>query len=143
MSVSQKFCFYGCTCNKADCPNLHKIKEAEERKLFYDNIYRPLREASKELFCETDPTGCRHRACEHSLFCNRENCGFKHNCSFEGRQLLTKEWAKKKKQMNIKKSFEKLEKLGEGQADLLSALEELKKLVIFNQSAPVKEKEAE
>jgi hypothetical protein len=45
------------------------------------------------------------------------------------------------KQLKVKVLFEKMEKLGEGQEDLLSTIESLKKLVIFNPSASKAEKE--
>jgi len=43
-------------------------------------------------FNETDPKGCRHVPCFHGLLCNKEECGFKHGCSFEGRVKLTRAW---------------------------------------------------
>ncbi len=140
-TTAQKFCFYGCTCNKEGCTNIHKIKDAEDRKLFYENVFVPFYKPNQTAYRETDPTGCRRRACEFSLFCNRKGCGFKHDCNEEGRQVLTKEWRKLEKQLKVKVLFEKMEKLGEGQEDLLSTIESLKKLVIFNPSVSKSEKE--
>jgi len=82
-------CNFSCSCVRDDCSFKHRIDDLELRKEFKEVVDMKF---DKVLFNETDPEGTRHLPCLHSFLCNKENCGYRHRCSFSGRRIIQKEW---------------------------------------------------
>ena len=89
--MTTKVCNFSCSCVRDDCSFKHRIDDLELRKEFkkiVDEIY------NKDVHNETDPDGIRHIPCIHGFICGKEDCGFKHRCSFVGRKLIIARWNK-------------------------------------------------
>lgn len=89
MTTSVKVCNFSCSCVRDDCSFKHRLDDPEMRKQFKEVIDAKF---DKNLHNETDPEGTRHLPCIHGFLCNKENCGYKHRCSFSGRKVIQKEW---------------------------------------------------
>jgi hypothetical protein len=92
MSSSIKVCNFSCSCVREDCYFKHRIENLELRKEFkiiVDAMF------DKNIHNETDPDGVRFLPCHHGHLCNKEDCGFKHRCSFVGRKEIQNEWYSK------------------------------------------------
>ena len=90
--MTMKVCNFSCSCIRDECSFKHRIDELSLRKEFkemVDSLY------DKETFNETDPEGIRHLPCIHGFICGKEDCGFKHRCSFAGRKVIISAWNKK------------------------------------------------
>ena len=131
MTTIDKTCNFNCTCVRPDCSFKHRIESLDERKQFkelYDKVY------DRSAHNETDPEGCRHKTCFHGLLCNREDCGFKHYCNYQGRVLMTRQWYKAQKVQEKTSIAMKLDemvakyKFDEGDKELM---EKFKKFLIY------------
>ena len=90
--MTTKVCNFSCSCIRDECSFKHRIDELQLRKEFkemVDTLY------DKDSFNETDPEGIRHLPCIHGFICGKEDCGFKHRCSFDGRKVIIAAWNKK------------------------------------------------
>jgi len=87
-----KVCNFSCSCVRDDCSFKHRIDDLELRKEFKSIVDTKF---DKNSHNETDPDGVRHLPCLHGFLCGKEDCGFKHRCSFVGRKLIIAEWNKK------------------------------------------------
>lgn len=86
-----KVCNFSCSCTRDECSFKHRIDELELRKEFKKIIDEKF---DKNVHNETDPDGVRHIPCIHGFLCGKEDCGYKHRCSFVGRKLFVAEWNK-------------------------------------------------
>lgn len=91
-SMSAKVCNFSCSCVREDCSFKHRIDNIEHRKEFKKIVDEKF---DKVNFNETDPDGVRHLPCLHGFLCNKEECGYKHRCSFAGRKEIQEEWYRK------------------------------------------------
>ena len=89
MTMSAKVCNFSCSCVRDDCTFKHRIDELELRKEFKKIVDTKF---DKTAHNETDPDGIRHIPCLHGFLCGKEDCGFKHRCSFAGRKEIQSEW---------------------------------------------------
>ena len=89
--MSAKVCNFSCSCVRDDCSFKHRIDDIELRKEFKVIVDAKF---DKNAHNETDPEGIRHIPCIHGFICGKEDCGFKHRCSFMGRKLIIAEWNK-------------------------------------------------
>jgi hypothetical protein len=91
MTTSVKVCNFSCSCVRDDCSFKHRIDDIELRKEFKKIVDAKF---DKNSHNETDPDGVRHIPCLHGFLCGKEDCGYKHRCSFVGRKLIIAEWNK-------------------------------------------------
>jgi hypothetical protein len=89
MATSVKVCNFSCSCVREDCSFKHRIDDIELRKEFKKVIDAKF---DKNEHNETDPEGIRHIPCIHGFLCGKEDCGYKHRCSFAGRKEIQNEW---------------------------------------------------
>jgi hypothetical protein len=111
MTTSAKVCNFSCSCVREDCSFKHRIDDIELRKEFKKVIDAKF---DKTAHNETDPDGVRHIPCIHGFLCGKEDCGYKHRCSFVGRKLIIAEWnkahPKERKELSVD-GMKKLEEL--------------------------------
>ena len=110
MSSAMKICNFSCSCVRDDCSFKHRIDTLELRtefKKIFDEKF------DKVNHNETDPEGIRHLPCIHGFLCGKEDCGFKHRCSFVGRKIMIAEWNKKHPKERKELSTEGMKKLEE------------------------------
>ena len=108
MTTTDKTCNFNCTCIRDDCAYKHRIESLDERKRIkelYDRVY------DKQAHNETDPDGCRHKTCFHGILCNREDCGFKHYCNYQGRRTIIHQWYKQQRGQEKMVMVKKLDEL--------------------------------
>lgn len=105
-----KICNFSCSCVRDDCSFKHRIDDIELRKEFKEIIDEKF---DKNSHNETDPDGIRHLPCIHGFLCGKEDCGFKHRCSFSGRKVITAEWNKRHPRERKELSKEGMKKLEE------------------------------
>lgn len=89
MTTSVKVCNFSCSCIREDCSFKHRIEDIELRKEFKKIVDAKF---DKTAHNETDPEGVRHVPCLHGLLCGKEDCGYKHRCSYAGRKEIQNEW---------------------------------------------------
>jgi len=87
--MTSKVCKYSCSCIREECSFKHRINDPELRNEFMEVVKNKF---DKGLFNETDPEGIRHLPCIHGFLCEKEDCGYQHRCSFNGRKIIQKEW---------------------------------------------------
>jgi hypothetical protein len=91
-TANNKVCNYSCSCIREECSFKHYINNVELRKEFKLIVDEKF---DKSIHNETDPDGIRNIPCIYSYLCNKEECGYKHRCSFIGRKEIQNEWYKK------------------------------------------------
>jgi hypothetical protein len=110
MTASAKVCNFSCSCVRDDCSFKHRIDDIELRKEFKVIVDAKF---DKNAHNETDPEGIRHIPCIHGFICGKEDCGYKHRCSFVGRKLIIAEWNKAHPTEHKELSSEGMKKLKE------------------------------
>ena len=110
MTTSAKVCNFSCSCVRDDCSFKHRIDDIELRKEFKKIVDDKF---DKNAHNETDPEGIRHIPCIHGFLCGKEDCGYKHRCSFVGRKLIITEWNKAHPKERKELSTEGMKKLEE------------------------------
>jgi hypothetical protein len=110
MTSSNKVCNFSCSCIRDDCSFKHRIDDIELRKEFKKIVDAKY---DKNIHNETDPEGIRHTPCLHGFICGKEDCGYKHRCSFAGRKLIIAEWNKTHPRERKELSAEGMKKLEE------------------------------
>lgn len=117
MTTSMKVCNFSCSCIKDECLYKHRIDNIKQRKEFKELVEKIY---DRNNHNETDPEGKRNLPCINGYMCKKEECGYKHRCSFNGRKIIQKEWEElyprpQRKQLNLedanqlKKLIEKYE----------------------------------
>lgn len=110
MTTTVKVCNFACSCVREDCSFKHRIDDLELRKEFKEIVDTKF---DKTNHNETDPNGSRHLPCIHGYLCGKEDCGFKHRCSFSGRKIIIAEWNKRHPRERKELSAEGISKLEE------------------------------
>ena len=108
MSTLIKNCNYSCTCNRDDCDRKHYIEDKSDRisiKQLFDRYYE------RGIHNETDPDGVRNVPCFFGPLCSKNDCNFKHYCSYDFRkEIMNKEWRKLSRKENKEKLLDELQK---------------------------------
>lgn len=108
--ASAKVCNFSCSCVRDDCSFKHRIDDLELRKEFKQIVDAKF---DKNAHNETDPDGVRHIPCLHGFLCGKDDCGYKHRCSYVGRKLIIAEWNKVHPKERKELSTEGMKKLEE------------------------------
>lgn len=110
MTTMTKNCNFSCSCIRDDCSFKHYIDNIELRKELKKIIDEKF---DKTNHNETDPDGIRHSPCCRGFLCGKEDCGFKHRCSYSGRKIIIEEWNKLYPKQRKEISAEGIKKLEE------------------------------